>query len=156
MDANDLPSAAVHLAERRDKRGMLLSCWLVARCEDALGRAGRTQPGNLYISSTAMCPAKETLPTTEGRECFSISYLVAGQPPSRCDARTRRWRGVGPAIRILGLRRRTGGRRAAYAADRHPRRGQCRGGALDPLKSFKVGEGPFTILLAKDGSVGPG
>jgi hypothetical protein len=27
MDANDLPSAAVHLAERRDKRGMqLLAC----------------------------------------------------------------------------------------------------------------------------------
>jgi hypothetical protein len=36
MDANDLPSAAVHLAERRDKRGMLLSRWLVARCEDAV------------------------------------------------------------------------------------------------------------------------
>jgi hypothetical protein len=59
MDANDLPSAAVHLAERRDKRGMLLSCWLVARCEDALGRAGRTQPGNLYISSTAMCQQRK-------------------------------------------------------------------------------------------------
>jgi hypothetical protein len=63
MDANDLPSAAVHLAERRDKRGI-----------------GRTQPGNLYISSTAMCQQRKH-----------------SRPPKVGSG----WRGVGPATGMV-------------------------------------------------------
>ena len=62
MGANDLPFAA--LAERRDKRGMLLSCWLVAHWEDALGRAGRNQQARM----TGIRVSRQRLPSrTHGR-----------------------------------------------------------------------------------------
>jgi putative transposase len=50
------------------------------------------------------------------------------------DAYARGRRGVRTAVRILHLRRRTGGRRATHPADSHPRRRQCRRWSIRPLQ----------------------